>query len=55
VENQVLIIVLKQDLRPQEIIDVMKQIEGHPKVLLVKTFDSVVEDGLGVPEEKDAR
>lgn len=54
-ENQVLVVVLKQDLGTFEITEIVKQIEGHPKVLQVKTLERVMADALPIPEEKDAR
>lgn len=51
-ENQVLVVVLKEDLGTFQIVDVIKQIQGHPCVLAVKTMERVVADAL--PEVKDA-
>jgi hypothetical protein len=51
VENQVLVVVLKQDLGSFEITEIMKQIEGHPKVLQVKTLERLMADALQVEKE----
>jgi hypothetical protein len=51
VENQVLVVVLKQDLGSFEITEIIKQIEGHPKVLQVKTLERLMADALQVEKE----
>lgn len=48
-ENQVLVVVLKSDLRPVEITEVMKQIQRVDGVVIVKTFERIVEDALPIP------
>ena len=48
-ENQVLVVVLKSEMRPDEMMEAMTQIRRVEGVLIVKTFERVVEDGLPVP------
>lgn len=48
-ENQVLVVVLKEDLGTFELTEIMKQLQGHPKVAIVKTFERIVADALPIP------
>jgi hypothetical protein len=50
-EGQVLVVVLKENLSApemQEIINRLREVEG---VLIVKTFERIVEDALPIPAE----
>lgn len=49
-ENQVLVIVLREDMRPDEVQEAMTLIKRVDGVLIVKTFERIVEDALPIPE-----
>lgn len=49
-ENQVLVVVLKEDLQTPEIQDIINRLREIEGVLIVKTFERIVEDALPIPE-----
>ena len=48
-ENQVLVVVLKESMTSAEILEAMTQIKRVDGVLIVKTFEAIVDDALPIP------
>lgn len=54
-QNQVLVVVLKEEMSAAEIIEAMKRIKDVEGVVVVKTFERIVEDALPVPSTSEER
>lgn len=48
-ENQVLVVVLKENMTCAEILEAMTQLKRVEGVLIVKTFEAIVDDALPIP------
>lgn len=48
-ENQVLVVVLKENMSSAEVQEAMTQVKRVEGVLIVKTFERIVEDALPIP------
>lgn len=49
-ETKLLVVVLREEMRPEEIREAMTLIKRVDGVLIVKTFEQIVADALPIPQ-----